>query len=58
MRKITNKQIIDEIDLRLKAPMVAAERIAEGKSLPKVFAEAALSELKTAKKLVDKLKAK
>ncbi|MCA9398516.1 MAG: hypothetical protein KC618_02120 [Candidatus Omnitrophica bacterium] len=44
----------EEIQLRLKAPMIALERVAEGRHLPKVFADAALEELKTAEQLLEK----
>lgn len=44
-----------EVNLRLKAPMIALERIAKGQHLPKIFAEAALDELKKAQKLADRL---
>ena len=46
---------IEEINLRLKAPMIALERIAKGHHLPKIFAQAALDELKKAQKLAEKL---
>lgn len=41
-----------EIKLRLKAPMIALEKIVQGRYLPKVFAEAALDELKKAQKFM------
>jgi hypothetical protein len=39
-------KFIEEIRLRLKAPAIALEKIAKGKYFPKVFAEAALSEIR------------
>ena len=50
------KETLDKIELKLKAPLVALERVAEGKHLPQVFADVALSELKEAEKLVNDLK--
>ena len=44
--------LTEEIKLRLKAPMVIAERIAQGRQVPKVFGKAALSELKKIQKVV------
>jgi hypothetical protein len=43
-----------EIRLRLKAPIVAMEKIAKGKYLPKVFAKATLDELKIIQRLIKK----
>ena len=48
-------KLIQEIQLRLKAPIIALERIARGQYLPKVFAGAALDEIKKMQKLVEKL---
>jgi len=48
----------DEIKLRLKAPMVVAERIAKGRYVPKVFGKAVLSELKKIQKAAKKLDGK
>ena len=42
-----------EIKLRLKAPIVIAERISQGRQVPKVFGKAALSELKKIQKAVE-----
>lgn len=36
----------EEIQLRLKAPMIALERIANGRYLPEIFARTALQELR------------
>ena len=43
------------MSFRLKAPLVALERIANGKHLPKIFAELALDELRKAQRLADRL---
>jgi len=48
------KSIFDELEIRLKAPIVALEKIVEGKSLPKVFARVALEELKKVQAIVKK----
>ena len=50
-----NQELIDEFRLRLKAPFIALERLAKGRHLPKIFAEAALEELKKAVELLAKL---
>jgi hypothetical protein len=47
-------QLIQEIKLRLKAPAVVIERIAEGRQVPKVFGKAALSELKLIQEMLEK----
>lgn len=47
--------LLDELEIRLKAPIVAMEKIAADKSLPKVFARVALDELKKAQAIVKKL---
>ena len=46
----------EEFQLRLKAPMIALERVYAGKYLPKVFVHAALEELSKAQKLANRLK--
>lgn len=51
-----DEKVIDELKLRLQAPIIAMERIAEGSSLPQVFVDAALSELKAVEELLSKLK--
>ena len=43
-----------KIKLRLKAPTVVAERIAEGRQVPKVFGQAAWRELKLIQRIVEK----
>lgn len=50
-----NHKFIEEMRLRLKAPFIALDRLAKGRHLPKVFAEAALEELKKAVELLVKL---
>ncbi len=50
-----NEKYIEEFQLRLKAPLIALERIAKGQHLPKIFVGAALGELKKAHKLADKM---
>lgn len=50
-----NHKFIEEMRLRLKAPFIALDRLAKGRHLPKVFAEAALDELKKAVELLAKL---
>ena len=50
-----NHKVTEELQLRLKAPTIALERITQGQHLPKIFAEAALDELKKVEKLVGKL---
>lgn len=47
--------LMEEIRLRLRAPFIALDRLAKGRHLPKVFAEAALDELKKAVELLAKL---
>lgn len=54
-RHFMHRKVVEEIQLRLKAPAIALERIAEGRHLPKIFADVALDELKKARKLTDKL---
>jgi hypothetical protein len=46
--------IIDEISLRLKAPIIALEKMTAREYLPRIFMEAALSELYSIKKLLEK----
>jgi hypothetical protein len=48
------KVVINEIRLRLMAPIISLERIAAGKYLPKIFAEVSLGELQRIKKLLRK----
>ena len=47
-----------EIQLRLKAPLIALEKISNGRYLPKVFAKAALSELRIIEGLIQQEKVK
>ena len=49
------EEFIEELRLRLKTPWIALGRIAKGQYLPKIFAEAALSDLKKALELVMRL---
>ena len=51
----TQKEFIEELRLRLRAPFVALDRVVKGRNLPKVFAEAALEELKKVVELIAKL---
>lgn len=46
---------VGELFLRLQAPIIAMERVAQMRYLPKVFAQAALDELKKAQELTKKL---
>ena len=46
-----NKIQVSEIQLRLKAPINALDKITKGHYLPMVFAQVALDELKKIKKL-------
>jgi len=48
-------RIAKEIQLRLKAPITALERVAQGQPLPKIFAEAALDELLKLQELAIKM---
>jgi len=50
-----HKEFIEELRFKLRAPFVALDRLAKGRHLPKVFAEAALEELKKAIELIAKL---
>ena len=52
------QDLCKEIQLRLKAPIIALEKIVARKYLPKVFAEAGLNELRGIKQLSKKLKGK
>lgn len=52
------ESLLDELEIRLKAPIVAMEKITAEKSLPKVFARVALEELKKAQLIVKKLQTK
>ncbi len=52
------KEITKEIELRLKAPMIALEKISKEKYLPNVFAQAALDELRKVQQLINKLNEK
>ena len=47
-----NNKLIKELNLRLKAPMIAMEKIVRGKYLPGVFACAALEELNKIRRLI------
>jgi len=49
-----DRKLIKEFKLKLKAPMVALEKIVQGRYLPKVFAGAALAELRKLEGLLDK----
>ncbi len=51
----TQKEFIEELRLRLRAPYIALDRLAKGRHLPKIFAEAALEELKKAVESIAKL---
>jgi hypothetical protein len=42
-----------EIKLRLKAPMIALERVAQGQYLAAIFADAALDELRKIQRLLE-----
>ena len=53
MRK--DYELSEGFRLRLKALMVALERIVKGQDLSKIFAEAALDELKKVQELTDRL---
>jgi len=46
---------IKEIQLRLKAPMIALERLSNGRYLPQVFAEVAFNELWEIQRLTEKM---
>ncbi|MCB9772253.1 MAG: hypothetical protein H6754_06845 [Candidatus Omnitrophica bacterium] len=48
------RDIAKEINLKLKAPMIALERLAEGRSLPVIFAKAGLEELETIQELLSR----
>ena len=48
-------KIAKEIQLRLKAPITALERVARGQPLPKIFAEAALDELLKLQELMTRM---
>jgi len=50
-----DNKFTEEIGLRVKAPIVAMEKIAKGRYLPRVFAEAALDELKIIQRLTKEL---
>ncbi len=50
-----DRKLIEELRLRLRAPFVALDRLAKGRHLPKIFAEAALEEFKKAVELIVKL---
>jgi hypothetical protein len=47
-------ELIAQIQLHLKAPLVALERLAREGPLPQIFAEAGLEELKKVRDLVDR----
>jgi len=51
------KCLLDELEIRLKAPVAAMEKITAGKPIPKVFARVALDELKKVQAIVAKLQA-
>ena len=51
---VMDHKFVEELRLRLRAPFVALDRLAKGRHLPKVFAEAALEELKKAVELLAK----
>lgn len=48
------KILFDEFEIRLKAPIIALEKIVAEQYLPKVFARAALEELKLIQRMVEK----
>ena len=48
------RELISQIQLHLQAPLIALERIAKGRHLPQVFAEAGLEELEKVRELVDR----
>jgi len=48
-------KIVKDIQLRLKAPMIALERLSNGRYLPQVFAEAAFNELWEIQRLTEKI---
>ena len=50
-----NQKIVKEIELRLKARIIALERISKGQYLSKVFVGAALNELRMIQKVVERL---
>jgi len=50
-----NQKLMEELRLRLKAPFIALNRLAKDRHLPKIFAEAALDELKKAVELLARL---
>ena len=50
--------LVQEIRLRLRAPVVALERIARGQPLPKIFVEGALDELKKARAVIGRMEEK
>lgn len=50
--------LIEEIQLRLKAPLIVLEKITGRRYLPKIFANAALDELIGIQKLINKLEKK
>jgi hypothetical protein len=50
--------LIKELQLRLKAPIIALGKVAKGQYLPRVFAKAALDELKIIQRLIKEDKTK
>ena len=50
-----NYEWIAEIKLRLKAPIIALEKVSKGQYLPRIFAQAALDELRKIQKIVGQL---
>lgn len=53
-----NKKCLDEIEIRLKIPIVALGAVIAEKSLPKALAKTALEELKKSQAIVKKLRKK
>jgi len=51
-------KLLQEIQLRLKAPAIALWRILKGKHVPNIFVKAALDDLKKAHKLTEELEKK
>jgi len=52
--RLMDRQQLQKIQLHLQAPLIALERIAKGRHLPQVFAEAGLEELEKVRELVDR----
>ena len=50
-----NCKLVQEIQLRLRAPIVFFEKTIQGRRLPHIFAQASYEELRKVQKLVEKL---